>query len=36
VKSILAELPGVNILIVSKKIPYPPLDIPEAENVKVS
>ena len=35
VKSILAALPGVNILIVSKKMPYPPFDIPEAENVKI-
>lgn len=34
VESILKTLPGVKILIVSKKIPYPPLDLPEA-NVEV-
>ncbi|CAB3990504.1 Fukutin-related [Paramuricea clavata] len=34
VESILKVLPGVNILIVSKNKPYPPLDTPE-ENVKI-
>lgn len=34
VDSILKSLPGVKILIVSKKLPYPPVDIYH-DNVKV-
>lgn len=34
VKSVLCGLPDIEIIVISKKNPYPPLELPE-ENVKV-